>query len=70
MAGMTKEETDRLIQQRDVLATALRRICTAGSCVPGDPLDDAYTQAGGGYGGLQAMAVKALEIAGISRIAP
>ena len=51
-----------------ILEVAVRRMCTASSCYPGDPLDDAYTNAGGGYGGLQAMAAKALELADIDRI--
>jgi hypothetical protein len=54
-------------QQINVLAAGLRRICTAGSLVKGDPLDDAYRKAGGGYGGLQEIAVKTLEMAGVPR---
>lgn len=50
-----------------ILEVALRRMCTAGSCYRGDPLDDAYTDAGGGYEGLQAMAAKALQLAGLDR---
>ena len=56
-----------LEQQRNILAAGLSRICTAGSLVPGDPLDDAYREAGGGYGGLQEIAVKTLEMAGRPR---
>jgi hypothetical protein len=66
---MTERETiEQLEAQRNILATGLRRICTAGSCIAGDPLDDAYLDAGGGYGGLQEIAVKALEMAGQPRI--
>lgn len=54
-------------QRMNVMATALRRICTAGSLIPGDPFDDAYKEAGGGYAGLQEIAVKALELARVPR---
>ncbi len=43
-------------------------ISTAGS--GDDPLMDAYRDAGGGYGGLQAIAVKALELADVDRMSP
>jgi hypothetical protein len=65
----TRLQTElREVEERaNIMATALRRICTAGSLVKGDPFDDVYRKAGGGYCGLQEMAVKALELAGISR---
>lgn len=58
---MTAEE------QKAILEVALHRMCTASSCYPGDPLDDAYRDAGGGYEGQQAMAAKALQLAGVDR---
>lgn len=54
-------------QRANLYEAALRRICTAGSLVPGDPFDDAYRKAGGGYGGLQEIAVEALRMGGVDR---
>jgi hypothetical protein len=51
-----------------IFESALRMISTAGSA-GGDPLSDAYLEAGGGYEGLQAIAKRALEIAEIDRTA-
>lgn len=55
-------------RQAAIFESALRMISTAGS-VGGDPLSDAYLEAGGGYGGLQAIAAKALELGGADRLA-
>jgi|GEM_PF-4575623 len=64
-------DSEALELKANVLESTLRRIAVAGSCVPGDPLDDAYTKAGGGDTGLQDMARKGLELAGVdTRPAP
>jgi hypothetical protein len=55
-------------RQAAIFESALRMISTAGS-VGDDPLSDAYVIAGGGYGGLQAIAAKALELGGVDRTA-
>jgi hypothetical protein len=55
-------------RQAAIFESALRMISTAGS-VGDDPLSDAYRKAGGGYGGLQAIAATALELGGVDRTA-